>query len=141
MKKSLNNGFIYLILISTTLFFSCSNSSDEFTGELTMEEKIELLERSEWLLKGFEDRVMFTFAEGKRHRYYGQDGVFGEAIPGTIDYNIQGDLIFMDFHFDHTATYELKFSCDGNIVEFFGEDGELNSTLFKKDSNYRDCLD
>ena len=37
------------------------------------------------------------------------------------------------------ATYDLKFSCDNNIVDFF-INGEPHSTLFKLGSNYEQCL-
>jgi hypothetical protein len=89
---------------------------------------------------GFEDRVMHTFVSGERHTYYGTDHFFfDEAIPGTVDYLIDGNLLSMDFHFDHVYTFEIKVSCDSNIIEFYRH-GELNTTLYKRGSNYLDCL-
>jgi hypothetical protein len=83
---------------------------------------------------------MHTFAGGERFTYYGADHVFSdEAIPGTVDYLIDGNLLSMDFHFDHVYTFEIKVSCDSNIIEFY-RDGELNTTLYKRGSNYLDCL-
>lgn len=139
MKNSINKLFICLILISTIAFTNCENSKEETLAELTIEEKVTLLESSEWLLKGFESAIKYSFSEGTRSTYYGIDGVFGQAIPGTNEYSISEDSFVLDLNFGHIKTYQITVSCDNNIVEFF-EDGELNNTLYKKDSNYQDCL-
>lgn len=139
MKNSIKKLFICLTLISTIVFTNCENSNENSTLELTIQQKVVLLESSEWLLKGFEDRVMYTFANGDRFTYYGTDNVFGEAIPGTNDYTITGELLTIDFNFGNMSSYELRFSCDNAIVDFY-VDGELNSTLYKRGSNYEQCL-
>ena len=126
--------------ISILFFSSCEDLSNEIQKELTILEKVELLESGEWLLKGFEHNTMHTFAGGERFTYYGEDHVFlDEAIPGTEDYLIDGNLLSMDFHFEHVYNFEIKVSCDSNIIEFY-RGGELNTTLYKRGSNYLDCL-
>ncbi len=82
---------------------------------------------------------MYEFKAGERYTFYGENTIFIEPIPGTNDYTITDNLFFIDFHFGNSGTYDLKFSCDDTIVEFF-VDGELNSTLYKLGSNYKDCL-
>ncbi|MFY9243368.1 MAG: hypothetical protein WAO74_10095 [Polaribacter sp.] len=140
--KNFSKQFIYTITLFLAIgFTSCENSNEDILEtELTIEQKVALLEGSEWLLKGFETNVMHTFADGKRFTYYGSDSVFAEdPIPDTQAYSVSGDLLIMDFNFGNIYTYELKVSCDNNIVEFY-RDGELNSTLYKRDSNYQNCL-
>jgi hypothetical protein len=140
MKTLIKIVFTIFTLSSILFFSSCENSSNEIQKELTILEKVVLLESNEWLLKGFEHNTMHTFAGGERFTYYGTDHVFSEeAIPGTVDYLIDGNLLSMDFHFDHVYTFEIKVSCDSNIIEFY-RDGELNTTLYKRGSNYLDCL-
>lgn len=139
MKNIINKVFVCLTLISTIGFTSCEDSTEGLPVELTIEQKVTVLESDEWLVKGFEDRVMHTFDSGKRFTYYGTDSVFGAAIPGTEDYTIVGELLMMDFNFGNVFTYDIKVSCDNNIVEFY-RDGELNTTLYRRGSNYQDCL-
>lgn len=140
MKSTKNNFFFFFAFLCIAGFSSCENSNEELNSELTIQKKVELLESSEWLLKGFEDRVMHTFSNGERFTYYGTDNVFSdEAIPGTEDYSITGELLTMDYHFGNIYVYELKFSCDNNIVEFY-RDGELNTTLYKRGSSFQNCL-
>ncbi len=124
----------------TITLIACSDPSEDLiVEELSIQEKVQILEGSEWLLAGFEDRIMNTFSEGEQFTYYGTDNVFGEAIPGTEDYIIEGDLLTMDFHFGNVSTFDIKVSCDNNIVEWF-KDGELNKTLYRRGSNYQECL-
>jgi hypothetical protein len=140
MKNTLNKIFVCFALISTIGFTNCNDSSDDLPLELTIQDKVALLEGSEWLVKDFEDRVMRTFISGERHTYYGSDSVFSDtAIPGTEAYTITGELLTIDFNFGNVFTYELEFSCDNNIVEFY-KDGVLNTTLYKRGSNYEACL-
>ena len=134
-----NISLIFLVIVCATAFISCDSSNDNPDTELTIQEKVALLEGSEWLVKGFEDRVMHTFENGKRLTYYGADGEFGEAIPGTQDYSISENLLMIDFNFGNIKTFSVEYSCDDTIVEFF-EDGELNTTLFKRNSDYEKCL-
>lgn len=136
MKKYLQ---ITLVLFTIITFINCDNSNEETLTELTIEEKVQVLESSEWLLKGFEDRVMHTYTDGKQFTFYGSDSVFGQAIPGTESYTIEGELLTIDFNFGNVFTFEIKVSCENNIVEFF-KDGELNKTLYKRGSNYQECL-
>ncbi len=136
MKKII---FICLAIFSINTLISCDNTKDDIDKELTIQEKVTLLESSQWLLKGFEDSVMYEFNDGKRFTFYGEDTVFTDPIPGTNEYKVVDDLLFIDFNFGNDATYEVKISCNNNIVEFM-VDGELNSTLFKSGSNYEQCL-
>ena len=132
--------FFYLTLFMAIGFTSCEDSNDDLSTELTIQNKVEILKSGEWLLKGFEDTVMHTFKDGKRFTFYGTDSVFAdEAIPGTQDYTITGNFLTMDFNFGNVYTYEVKVSCNDTIIEFY-KDGELNTTLYKRDSNYKDCL-
>ena len=131
--------FSYLILFITVGFASCENSSEELPIELTIQNKVELLESNEWLLKDYEDRIMYTFVNGKRYTQYGESSVFFEVIPGKEEYEIIGDQLKIDFNFGHVYTFEIKVSCNNNIVSFF-RDGELNTTLYKRGSNYEECL-
>ena len=139
MQKIINHFFIYLALVTVISFTSCS--SDENTSiELTIEEKVTLLESNQWLLKDFEDRVMHEFKAGERLTYYGVDNVFSDpAIPGTEDYVVSANMLIMDFHFGNVYTFELKVLCENNIVEFY-RDGQLNTTLYRRGSNYEQCL-
>lgn len=132
---------IFLTVLSINTFISCDNTKDDIEGGQNIQEKIQLLEKSQWLLEGFEDRVMYTFVAGKRYTHYGENTVFGEAIPETNDYKSVGELFFLDFNFGNTGTYELKFSCDSNIVELILDGNpESKSTLYKLGSNYQECL-
>ena len=139
MKVIFTKIIFFLTIISPLLLLSCSESNENL--ELTIQDKIELLEDGEWLLKGFEDNVMHTFADGERFTYYGQNSTFSEpAIPGTQEYTITGNMLTLDFNFGTIIDYELIFSCDNNIVDFF-VDGELRTTLYKRSSNYEACLE
>lgn len=141
MKCIKNNFFFCLALVTILGFSNCENSNEDLSTELSIESKVAILENNEWLLKGFEDRVMHTFSEGKKHTYYGTDSVFpDEAIPGTQSYTIEGLFLKMDYNFGNVSIYEVQFSCNNNIVEFY-KDGQVNATLYKRDSNYKDCLD
>ena len=129
--------FVLVFLIG---FASCEKSNEDILTELSIQDKIQILESDEWLLKDFEDRVMHTFSKGERFTYYGTDNVFpNEAIPGTEDYTITGNLITIDYHFGNISVLEIKFSCNNNIVKFYSE-GVLNTTLYKRNSNYKGCL-
>lgn len=140
MKNRMNKSFFYITLFLTIVFSSCSNSNDELPLELTIQDKVALLEGGEWLVKGYEDKVMYTFNDGKQFTYYGIDSVFTEnPIPGAFEYTITGNTITIDYNFGNISSYEILFSCDNNIVEFYKE-GELNNTLYKKGSNYEQCL-
>lgn len=108
--------------------------------ELTLEAKLDILEKSEWLVKDFEDRLMHTYENGKRLTYYGTDSIFTEeALPATQIYTVSGNLLEMDFNFGNKVVYELEFSCNNTIVKFY-KDVELNATLYKRNSNYKQCL-
>lgn len=139
MKNSRNKFLVLFTLISTLTFTNCENSN-ELPTELSIQQKVALLEGSEWLLKGYEDRVMHTFKDGKKFTYYGTNNVFSETpIPGAFDYTITGNLLTIDLNFGNVKTYEVAFSCNNTIVKFY-ENGELNSELYKKGSNYKSCL-
>lgn len=140
MKNIFKKFQLCLILVTVISFTNCENSNEVISAELTIQQKVALLQGSEWLVKGFEDRVMHTFKDGKQFTYYGSDNVFLEnPIPGTFDYTIAGNLLTIDYHFGNTRTYELKFSCNNNIVEL-SENGEPGGFLYKRGSNYQTCL-
>lgn len=139
MKNSSNKFLVLFTFISALTFINCENSN-ELPTELSIQQKVALLEGTEWLLKGFEDRVMHTFKDGKQFTYYGTNNVFSETpIPGAFDYTITGNLLTIDLNFGNMKSYEIEFSCNNSIVKFY-ENGELNSVLYKKGSNYKSCL-
>lgn len=139
MKNICNKFLVLFTLISALTFTNCENSN-ELPTELSIQQKVALLEGTEWLLKGFEDRVKHTFKDGKKFTYYGTNTVFSvNPIPGTFDYTITGNLLTIDLHFGNVKSYEVEFSCNNSIVKFY-ENGELNSVLYKKGSNYKSCL-
>ena len=119
---------------------NCNNANEDLPLELTIQDKVILLESGEWLLKGFETNVMHTFKAGKKYTFYGSGNVFSnEAIPGTQEYTISGEMLTINYNFGNITSYQLKFSCDNSIVEFY-INGKLNTTLYKRNSNYKQCL-
>ncbi len=139
MKNVITKVLVCLTIVSSIMFSSCSDTG-EILEDLTISEKIQLLEKSEWLPKGFEDRVMYTFENEKRSTYYGEDGKFTDPIPGKNEYKIEGELFIIDLNFGNISTFdEVIFSCDNQIVKFY-LNKELKSTLYKRNSNYKDCL-
>lgn len=138
--KRIKNNFFFFLSLCLIAFSSCENSNEETSLELTIQDKLEILKSGEWLLKGFEDKVMHTYKEGKQFTFYGTDSVFeDEAIPGTQAYSIDGEQLTFDYNFGNIKTYDVKVSCDNNIVEFY-DNGVLSKTLFKRDSNYKNCI-
>jgi hypothetical protein len=138
--KNFSKQFIYTITLFLAFgFSSCEDENEVISTELTIQQKVTLLESSEWLLEGFEDRVLYTFKDGKQFTYYGVNTVFDEnPIPGTFEYTITGNLLTVDQHFGNVFTYELSFTCDTTIA-ILSRDGSIGR-LFKRGSNYQDCL-
>ncbi|TCP23974.1 hypothetical protein EV195_107140 [Tenacibaculum skagerrakense] len=139
MKNLKNQILRGLAILTLTFVVSCAKSEDELPQELTIEDKVAILENGEWLLKDFEDAVMYTFKNGERSTYYGTEGKFTEPIPGKHSYKIIDSKLMIDFNHGNTKSYELKVTCNKNIIEMY-EDDNLISTLYRKDSNYKDCL-
>lgn len=139
MKNLKNQILRGLAILTLTFVVSCAKTEDELPQELTIEDKVAILENGEWLLKDFEDAVMYTFKNGERSTYYGTEGKFTEPIPEKNDYTVVDSKLMIDFNFGNTGTYELRVSCNNNIIEMY-EGNVLNSTLYRKDSNYKDCL-
>lgn len=139
MKTFSKSIYVIIAMVNLVFFISCQTNEEVVTE--TNQTKLELLESGEWLLKDFEDRVMYTFNNGERATYYGENSIFpNEPIPGKHAYSFLEEKITIDFNFGNIFTYEIKFSCDNNIVEFYDDNGELNSTLYRKDSSYKNCL-
>ncbi|WP_397447711.1 hypothetical protein [Polaribacter sp. R77954] len=138
MKTVSKSIFILVTIVGLVLCSSCETNQE---AELDItQNNIELLENGEWLLKDFEETIMYTFANGERATYYGENSVFSdEPIPGKHAFTFQENILTIDLNFGNIVTYEVQFSCDNNIVEFY-EDGQLNSTLYKRDTNYTSCL-
>ena len=140
MKNKMNKVVGLFIVTFVILFTSCNDDSNDYGAPLTIDEKVAVLETQEWLLKDFEDSVMYTFSNGERFTYYAVDNEFtSEAIPGTIDYTISGDLLTMDFHFGNVKTYEVEFTCNNSIVNFYA-DGIIQLTLYERGSDYLNCI-
>jgi hypothetical protein len=143
MIKSKINSLRYLIILIVALgFSSCEDDNKTLPKELTIQEKVALLESSEWLSKngGNEPNVMYTFSKGKRFNSYKSNGVWHEgSTASSADYVAEENLLTMDFYFGHVYTYELKVLCNNTIIEFY-KDGELNDTLYKRNSEYKTCL-
>lgn len=138
LKKELN---WICLLVGLFLLWSCNESEGQIPREeLTIESKIEVLEKGEWLLKGFEDRVMYTFKNGKRYTHYGEDGRFEEPIPNTNNYFPFNFKLTIDFNFGTIKEFEVTLSCNNNIVALH-ENNELNTILYKRGTNYTGCLE
>ncbi len=138
MKKLIQETLGALVLI--IFLFSCNEAEDETLEVLTIENKIEILEDGNWLLKGFEDQIMYIFKAGKRETFYGENGVFSQPIPTTNDYFPTGTKLTIDLNFGNIKTYDVQLSCNNTIVELYDENGSLNSTLYKQNSDYENCL-
>ena len=141
MKPLITKICICLLFVSSLLITGCENN--DVIQELTIQEKIEMLENNEWLIYNGDDaNVMYKFADGKRFNSYKSEGVWHEgSTVSSADYMAEGDLLTMDFYFGNVYTYNIEFSCNNNIVKFY-IDGELaNNTLYKRNSNYKDCLE
>ncbi len=137
MRIATKSVFNIIAILSFVFFSNCESNQET---ELEISSKLELLENGEWLLKGFEDKVMYTFTNGERATYYGENDVFSnEPIPGKHAYSFQENKITIDLNFGNMVTYEIKFSCNNTIVEFY-IDEKLNSTLYQRNSRYKDCL-
>ena len=123
------------ILFSLTLLFS----QNEIEGR--------------WHLVGYEDNVMYQFvdtepfsdAAGLRYTIYSTDGNFddldGDYTGGTPNpYSVVEDIITIDLYFGHEPSYQMLFSCDGQVVEFRSIENEniLHSTLFREGYNYNE---
>ncbi|WP_445747634.1 hypothetical protein [Polaribacter sp.] len=140
MKNILKKFQFCVILVTAISFTKCENSNEVISSELTIQQKVALLEGSQWLLKGFEDRVMHTFKDSKQFTYYGTNNVFDEnPIPNALNYTIEGNLITIDYNFGNISSYELTFSCNNSIVDF-SQNGEVVKTLYKRGSNFQQCL-
>lgn len=80
--RTFKKSIFSIIIMASLLFFASCETNQETELELTLT-KVEMLESGEWLLKGFEDSVMYTFDNGERATYYGENGEFSsEPIPG-----------------------------------------------------------
>ncbi|QXP72956.1 hypothetical protein H0I31_04455 [Tenacibaculum sp. AHE15PA] len=140
MKSKLNIFIVVLMVIG--LLVSCNDSSENMPDELSIQEKIEFLESGEWLSENGdnEPNVMYTFSKGKRFNSYKSEGVWHEgSTTSSANYMAEENLLTMDFYFGNVYTYNVEFSCDNNIIKFFKDD-ELADTLYKRNSNYKDCL-
>ncbi|PQJ75842.1 hypothetical protein [Polaribacter gangjinensis] len=140
MKNFFKKFRLFLLLVTVISFTNCEDSNEVVSSELTIQQKVALLEESQWLLKGFEDRVMHTFKDSKQFTYYGTNNVFEEnPIPGALNFTIEGNLITIDYNFGNINSYELTFSCNNSIVEF-SQNGAVVKTLYKRGSNFQQCL-
>ncbi|WP_088324736.1 hypothetical protein [Polaribacter tangerinus] len=137
MKILIINFRFLLLLFLSIAFVNCKSSEDD--SPLSISEKVVLLENSEWLLKGFEDRVKHTFSNGVKYTFYGQNNQFSETpIPGTQSYSIANNRLIISVN-NTNYEYELVFSCNNTIVSLF-RDNELHSVLYENYSNYKECL-
>ena len=108
-----------------------------------------------WHLVGFEDAIMYQFVDtepyadaGLRYSIYvDENGEFddldGDNIGGTPHpYSIVGDVITIDTHFGNILSYQMNYTCDGQVVELIDQ-GVTHSTLFREGYNYVDdnCID
>ncbi|MAR15171.1 MAG: hypothetical protein CMG21_01790 [Candidatus Marinimicrobia bacterium] len=121
------------ILFSLTLLFS----QNEIEGR--------------WHLVGYEDNVMYQFvdtepfsdAAGLRYTIYSTDGNFddldGDYTGGTPNpYSVVEDIITIDLYFGHEPSYQMLFSCDGQVVEFRSIENQniMHSNLFREGYEY-----
>lgn len=138
--KSLCNQIVFIGIIILLGFTSCNSNDDELPKELTIEDKIELLEKGDWLLKGFEKNVKHTFNNGKRSTFYGIDGVFTTPIPRAFDYYKTNEKLTINYGGSNIKSYEVEFSCENTIVSFF-INKEILQVLYKEGSNYKTCIE
>lgn len=138
--KILSKNILTIFMVLSIVFFCSCETKEEIISDINQTKK-ELLENGEWLLKDFEDRVMYTFTNGERATYYGESNIFPEEpILSKHIYTVQEDKITIDLNFGNIKIFHIKFSCNNNIVELYDDKGELNSTLYKRNSNYKTCL-
>ena len=71
--------------------------------------------------------------------FYGIDGEFTEAIPSKKAYAIIDSKFVIDYNFGIIKKYVLVVRCNNNIVEMY-DDTQGQIILYRKDSNYKDCL-
>ncbi|WP_431167145.1 hypothetical protein [Tenacibaculum halocynthiae] len=138
--KSLCNLIVFIGIIILLGFASCNSNDDELPKELTIEDKIELLEKGDWLLKGLEKNVKHTFKSGKRSTFYGIDGVFTTPIPRTFDYYKTNEKLTINYGGSNIKSYEVEFSCENTIVSFF-INKEVLQVLYKEGSSYKTCIE
>tara|TARA_Y100001968_G_scaffold236559_1_gene219843 strand:- start:1819 stop:3096 length:1278 start_codon:yes stop_codon:yes gene_type:complete len=93
-----------------------------------------------WHLVGYEDNVMYQFEDNYRYSIYSLDGNFGdldEAGGSPNPYTILEDIITIDLFFGNIVSYQMIFSCNGQVVEFMSlENGIVHSTLFREGYDY-----
>ena len=138
--KSLWNQIVFVGIILLLVLSSCTSNEDELPKKLTIEDKIELLEKGDWLLKGFEKNVKHTFKNGKQSTFYGIDGVFTTPIPRELDYYLTNQKLTINYGSGNIKSYDVEFSCENSIVSFF-LNKEISQVLYKEGSDYQSCVD
>jgi len=103
------------------------------------------------LFEGDPGNTMYEFLDGLRYTYYcaddnGCDSSYwnsldtSDAIPNPNPYTVDGNTISIDLFFGNTATYELGFRCDGQVVDFYYDEDDywegLHSTMFRVSFDY-----
>ena len=102
-----------------------------------------------WHLVGYENSIMYEFIHtdqqvniGLKYTIYSLDSSFNnleDNLGGTPNpYNITGNIITIDYHFGNVVSYEMKYYCDGQIVNFYNvnDNENIHSTLFRENFNY-----
>ena len=98
-----------------------------------------------WHLVGYEDNIMYQFENNYRYSIYSLDGTFGgieDAGASPNPYILNGDIITLDFFFGNVVSYEMNYTCSGQVVEFkFIENGIVHSILYREGFDYlnSDC--
>jgi hypothetical protein len=127
--------FIITLIFSLSFFLTLLFSQNEIEGR--------------WHLVGYEDNVMYQFENDYRYTLYSTDGNFGdidEAGGSPNPYTVADDIITMDLFFGIIVSYQMVFSCDGQVVEFRTiENDIIHSILFREGYNYIEgncqCID
>lgn len=130
MKKLL------ILFFAFTTLLSCSN--DESDSNNNNESII-----GRWHLVGFEDTVMYDFKDNLRYTIYSTNGEFGptetSAIPNPNDWYIEDGKIHIDLNFGNINIKTLNFRCNGYVVDFVNDNGDVAETLFREGYDYTNC--
>ena len=136
MKKS-----IFMMLLVAFSMFNCSEDDTTPPTDNTLDAT--LLGR--WSLVGFEDNILYEFTTDKRFAIYGIDGVFGtveeqiaDGLTG-LDWYYEGEKVVIDLNFGNMSILTPQFVCDNYVVNWYNDDGEIHSTMFREDFDYGSC--
>jgi hypothetical protein len=127
---------LFIALFILTSFLSCNKDDNPTNNSETI--------IGRWHLVGFEDTVMYDFKTDEyKYTIYSDNGEFGptetNAIPNPNPWFISDGKIHIDLFFGNMSESTLSFRCNGKVVDFLDDEGEVTQTLFREGYNYSDC--